>query len=898
VILLSSYAFQSASHAEDNPEGNLIINQTLYGNSTNFGLIYNYNIALHGMWGSKSSMVNASEGEIHTFGSSAYGIYGTESSNIFNYGSIITRGSGAFGLYVTKTSSSENSGLVHTYGIGSYGANVRENSTFQNTSSGTIITENESASGVLAFYATAINSGIIRTYGKMSRGMAGTWFAELQNKGLIEMGQNTNSYGLWALQNSSLSNSGTVNVLGDESFGIYISQSSSASNTGEITTQGINSPGIYAKDSSTADNYGTVTTYGYGAFGFVANNGSTIRNYQDIITYGPNAIGMFGTNSAQLFNLSWETIETWGDGASGMVVSNDSYGENVGTIITHGNEAHGAVAYDSSSIANKESGRIITYGERSYGMYIYGNSSGSNNGKIAVYGKDSYAVAVEEGSFYNSGELYSKESAALLATKGSNVTLYDGTVLSGSNLLLGDESSNINVDVQDNISARVFGFGSLTKDGKGSLTLEGNSLVSNFYNREGTLIITEESQLTTNSYIQGPDATLKITAGNHAPAVIIKEASLDGKINIDISNLQAPGEYEFVTADFLNGNFDYVAFEDKTGHLRSLTPKWDYKNGKWHYRSMVTYSFSEQALGLVAAIEERSISKNMLLHKIENQLERPHKEPAFYGKILKSQSTRNPSEISPAGFDTETRGITLGYDHKNKDDLIKGICAGYTERNISFTNVPMAKSDWEKQKEWHINRYMGKNFNHWALVNIVGYRHIEHHSFRKQADSNATARFHSWSVYNDIKFVHTPINKPRSWSITPQIGLSWEHFKRESYSEAGGMSYDDFDTNIIQSAIGFTAKTARELSRNTSLNSHLSVAWLHLLDGGDINIKAFYDGNSVLYKEVMDKDLFLISLSLSLANSTGMTFRINGWGHFGNSCKNHGVSAQIEWSPQ
>ncbi|MBO8154809.1 hypothetical protein, partial [Thermovirga sp.] len=575
----------------------------MYGDSTNFGRIYNYNTALHGMWGKYNMLVNALEGEIQTFGSSAYGIYGTESSNISNYGSIITRGSGAHGLYATKTSIAKNSSLLHTYGIGAYGANVREGSTFQNTSSGVIITENKSAAGISAFSATANNSGIIRAYGDMSRGMAGTWFSELYNEGLVEIGQSSLSYGLWAIQNSSVLNSGTVNVFGDKSFGMYISQSSTATNTGEITTQGSNSPGIYADDSSTAVNYGTVTTYGYGAFGVVAKDGSKAKNYKDITTYGQNALGMFGTYSAQLFNLSSETIETWGDGASGMVVSNDSYGENTGRIITHGNEAHGLVAYDSSSIINKESGEIITYGERSYGMYIYGNSTGSNSGKIAVYGKDSHAVVVEEGSFYNLGELYSEQGAAVVATKGSSIILGEGTTLSGSNLLVGDGTSNIEVNVEDSISACISGFGSFTKDGKGSLLLEGNSFASNSYNNAGTLIITEGSQFFTNNYFQGPNATLKIVAGSTAPSFSADKAILDGKINIDISNLPAPGDFEFITVDSLDGNFASVTFEDETGHLLLLSPEWVYKYGKWHYRSAVTYSFSEQALGLVAAIE-------------------------------------------------------------------------------------------------------------------------------------------------------------------------------------------------------------------------------------------------------------------------------------------------------
>ncbi|MCD6182935.1 MAG: autotransporter domain-containing protein [Thermovirga sp.] len=893
-----AYPFQSTSHAEDNPEGNLLINETLYGDSTNFGRIYNYNTALHGMWGKYNMLVNALEGEIQTFGSSAYGIYGTESSNISNYGSIITRASGAHGLYATKTSIAKNSGLLHTYGVGAYGANVREGSTFQNTSSGVIITENKSTAGISAFSATANNSGIIRAYGDMSRGMAGTWFSELYNEGLVEIGQSSLSYGLWAIQNSSILNSGTVNVLGDESFGMYISQSSTATNTGEITTQGSDSPGIYADDSSTAVNYGTVTTHGYGAFGVVAKDGSKAKNYKDITTYGQNALGMFGTYSAQLFNLSSETIETWGDGASGMVVSNDSYGENTGRIITHGNEAHGLVAYDSSSIINKESGEIITYGERSYGMYIYGNSAGTNSGKIAVYGKDSHAVVVEEGSFYNLGELYSEQGAAVVATKGSSIILGEGTTLSGSNLLVGDGTSNIEVNVEDSISACISGFGSFTKDGKGSLLLEGNSFASNSYNNAGTLIITEGSQFFTNNYFQGPNATLKIVAGSTAPSFSAKKAVFDGKINIDISNLPAPGDFEFITVGYLDGSFASVTFEDETGHLLLLSPEWVYEYGKWHYRSAVTYSFSEQALGLVAAIEEREIPKSVLFHRIEERLEQKSKAPSFYGDLLKSESTRSPSEFSLAGFNTETRGIILGSDYKSSNDLIQGICVGYMERNVSFTDVPMAKADWEEQKEWLIGGYIGKKFSKWALLDVMGYRRISHDAFRKQLVSDVTASFQSWSISKDIRFIYFPSKKDyknQTWRITPQVGLNWEHFKRASYSEAGGISYDAFDADVIQSILGISTKRTYAISCNKRFSSQFDILWLHLLEGKDITIKAFHDGKPIQYKEVLDKDRIFINLSLSLENCTGATFSLSYWGHFSNSGKSHGASAKLEW---
>jgi len=889
-------ALQSTSRAEDNPEKNLLINKTLYGDSTNFGRIYNYSAALHGMWGSNNILVNALEGEIQTFGSSAYGIYGTESSNIFNYGSIITRGSGAHGLYATKTSIAKNSFLLHTYGTGSYGANVREGSTFENTDYGVIITENENAAGISAFSATANNSGTIRVYGDMSRGMGGSWFSELYNEGLVQIEQSSLSYGLWGTQNSSIVNSGTVNVIGNSSFGVCLSQSSTATNTGEVTTQGSDSHGIYADDSSTAVNYGTVTTHGNGAFGVVAKDGSKVINYKDITTYGQNALGMFGTNSAQLFNLSSETIETWGDGASGMVVSNDSHGENTGRIITHGNEAHGFVAYDSSSIINRESGEIITYGERSYGMYIYGNSTGENSGKITTYGKDGHAVVVEKSSFRNFGELYSKQGAAVVATQKSSIILDEGTTLSGSKLLVGDETSTIEVNVKDDISASISGFDSLTKNGKGSLLLEGNSSASNSYINAGTLIITKGSQFFTNNYFQGPDATLKIVAGPAAPSFSADKATLDGKINIDLSNLPAPGDFEFITVNSLNGDFASVTFEDEKDHLILLSPEWVYEQGKWHYRSTVTYSFSEQALGLVAAIEEREIPRSALFHRIEERLKQKSKAPSFYGDLLKSEGTRSPSEFSLAGFDTETRGIILGSDYKNKNDLTQGICIGYMERNISFTDVPAAKADWEEQKEWFVGGYVSKIFNHWALMNMTTYRQIGHETSRKEAANDINAKFHSWSLSNDIRLIYLSASNPNSWRATPQIGISWEHFQRESYKEPGGMNYGAFGTELIQSIVGLSAEKKRKLSHNTNLSFGLDLGWLHLLEGKDLTIKVFYGGNLTQYKEALDQDTFFINLRFSLKNDSGAAFYINGEGRLGNSYRNYVFHGRVEWS--
>lgn len=91
-------------------------------------------------------------------------------------------------------------------------------------------------------------------------------------------------------------------------------------------------------------------------------------------------------------------------------------------------------------------------------------------------------------------------------------------------------------------------------------------------------------------------------------------------------------------------------------------------------------------------------------------------------------------------------------------------------------------------------------------MNVMSYRHIGHDTFRKQVVNDVNAKFHSWSISNDIRLIYLPTSKSQSWRATPQIGISWEHFERESYSEPGGMSYGVFDTDLIQSIVGLSAE--------------------------------------------------------------------------------------------
>ena len=881
-------------------------------------------------------------GSIETNGIRAYGMF-ADLGAITNNGSIITHGQDAFGMFANAESTATNSSSIETNGIGAHGMYARYGSTTTNDSGGTIITHGEEAYGMYAesyynsyynlyYYSTVTNSGSIETYGDRARGMFAEYGSTATNEseGTITT-YAIGAYGMLAGDESTAINEsgGVITTYGDGAFGVLAGYDSTAINNGTIETNGYYASGMFAGDESTAINEsdGTITTYGDAAFGIFALYDSTAINNGTIETNGYYAYGMLALYDSTATNESVGTITTYGDEAYGMYARIAlpyvdtpvplSDGGNIDSIDV-------AVQNHNNSFAAKaiNRGTITTYGKEAHGMYISGEhesyptalqslddaSAAINSGTITVTGEGADAVYVENSTFTNKGTLDSLYGNAITSAN-STVNLEDGTKLPNSHNIVGDDGSTLNVNMAEDLAA-VINFGTLNKEGNGALTLEGGSFADTTNNNAGTLKIAPDTTFETNSYAQTVEAKLHLYVPSNSdvglPLKINNEggaaAQFDGNVTIDYSSQPLPGMYKYIyVAGEREGDFGSVSYVNPSKAIYTVyKPQW-VKGNSWYYTGLVGYSFSEQALGLVSAIEDWSLLRWIMANHLQDvasemdNLEAGKK--VYYAHFLSSKTDRDPSGGSPLGYESDTRGISFGFDKKTDEKTVWGIYAGYTEKDIDFTDVAPASADWEEQDSWHIGAYMSKRFDKWIISDTLTYRSTDHDSFRRQKDGDARASFDSWAVTNDIRagYVVKEIGKDSHWEIVPEVGLNVGYFNRDGYKETNGYTYDDYDTTVTEGVIGVRFKGEFVSKDGSRFSPYLRLSYVNVLSGDDVTIDQSWYGNKSWYTEKLDDDYFAADLGMTLYSAGNFDMSLNYNGRFGDDSESHGGWLRLEW---
>ena len=122
------------------------------------------------------------------------------------------------------------------------------------------------------------------------------------------------------------------------------------------------------------------------------------------------------------------------------------------------------------------------------------------------------------------------------------------------------------------------------------------------------------------------------------------------------------------------------------GFYTIYEPKW-VSGSSWYY-SLVDYAFSEQALSLVSAIEDWSLLRWIMANHLQDVASEMNKLEAgkkvYYAHFLSSKTDRDPSGGSPLGYESDTRGLSFGFDKKTDEKTVWGIYAGYTEKDIDL----------------------------------------------------------------------------------------------------------------------------------------------------------------------------------------------------------------------
>jgi len=893
--------------------------------ATNNGSIITQGKEAHGMYVEKDSIAT-NNGHIETEGNDACGMLALDGSTATNNGSIITQGQNAYGMtnfsYGVMVASPEdnsgsatavitNNGSISTYGNWAHGMYIRGGyfpiplSTAINN--GSIETNGLGSFGMMAGYgSTATNNGSIITQGQNAYGMTNFYLPML--RGTLPYGAD-NSYGVMVASpedNSGsatavITNNGSISTYGNWAHGVYIVGDyfpiffytnsddnnefvTKAVNNGDITTQGEVAFGMVALYDSTATNesVGTIATYGKEAYGMYAEYNSKINNFGNIITKGEKAYGMYAR------------IPFPYDGYTPVPLSAAKV-INSGTIATYGNWAHGMYirGYYAQPPAPKSFDDDISDD----------TSTAINTGTITVTGEGADAVYVDNSTFTNSGTLDSLRGNAITSVN-STVTLEDGTKLPNSHNIVGDDDSTLNVNMAGDLAA-VVKFGAFNKDGKGTMTLEKGSYAGATKNSAGTLRITPNTTFVTNTYTQMRDASLYIyfpeSPNMDVALSVAGNAEFAGNVTIDYTNQPLPGKYKHIyVAGERSNDFDSVSFVNPGGIYKTFMPQWVPGNS-WYYISLVDYAFSEQALGLVSAIEDWSLLRWIMANHLQDvaseidNLEAGKK--VYYAHFLANKTDRNPTGGSPLGYESDTRGLSFGFDEKVDDKTIWGMYVGYTEKDIDFTDVLPACADWEEQDSWHIGAYISKRFDKWIISDTLTYRSTDHDSFRRQKDGNARASFDSWAVTNDIRagYVVKEIGENSRWEIVPEVGLNVGYFNRDGYRETNGYTYGDYDTTVTEGVIGVRFKGEFISKDGSRFSPFLRLSYVNVLSGDDVTIDQSWYGVKSWYTEKLDDDYFVADLGMTLYTAGNFDMSLNYNGRFGDDSYSHGGWLRLEW---
>ena len=869
----------------------------------------------YGMYALNSSSV-INSGDITTNGERSYGMVASDDSTATNFSNIVTSGDTSFGMVAQSSSGVTNAGNITTHGTDSYGMRATSGSDASNT--GTITTTGSSASGMFAYGsgssisnsgdivtngysadgmwattgASAVNTGAITTNGTYSCGVFANMGGTATNEGTITT-TGTHGHGMYTYAGSVI-NSGDIETRGYEAYGILASSlamyaTATAVNSGDISTSGVQSHGMWASENSSVSNAGSIETSGGTAYGMYVTSGGTAVNTGTIETTGIYGRGMCAV-SGDISNYG--SISTTGYGAFGMYVhESGSTLVNSGDVTTSGQYAYGIFAYDNSSLIN--SGDVTTSGDGAYGMVIMGSSEGVNSGTVTATGAG--AVYVDSSTFANSGTLYSALGNAVTALNGSTVTLLDGTGLTGSHSIYGDASSDLYISMSDDLSAKVVGFGTFSKDLAGTTTVEDGSWATDTVVEAGTLAVEEGGQFTTDTYTQSAGATLSLFADSGiTPFNVSEDAVINGSVNLDLVGGNLPGVYTFMDTGSYTGDFE-TYFANSSGLYDLYAPQWTTEDSRSLYQGMVGYSFSEQALGLVAAINDWSMLRWVTanhLADVANGIENMDSgENQYYFHILGGKTERDPKGGSLAGFDATQAGVSIGFDRKAGDSNIWGLYAGYSTNDIDITDVAPAASDSEKQKSVHIGGYLLHRTGNWLISDALTYRKTDHDSYRKQEDDDATGDFDSWSVTNDIRagYVLRDIDEDSRWQIIPEIGLNVGYLNRDGYSENNGFSYDDFDTTVCESVLGMRLRGDFARADGYNFSPQLRLSWVHVLDGDDVTLSQGYDGDWHSYTEDLDDDYFVADLGVSLYKTNRSELSLNYNGRFSDDSNSNGA---------
>jgi len=429
-----------------------------------------------GIMAKKAKVTNmASTGKIELGGKTSVGIYGTDGSELKNYGSILLTNkatdSASVGM-MTDGKKLENDGIITMSGGASAGMIGKDGATIKNNAAGTITIQGEKSAAIYTENSTPVNAGTINIEGQKSAGI----FAK-----------NTDGKDYTIENTGTINLKGTATPAGTYSAGIYAEIGASAGKTtvynkNQITVGQKNSVGIYIKNDTAREK------------GEAINTGTIDLDVESTVGIFVNkAIG----ENRNIINVKDKS-------SAGMYGSNDSVITNENKINVSSEDSAGMYALDSNA-TNTSTGKITLTA-----------SSGASSGSAGMYGKLS-SSSVKDYTVLNEGEIK-------LTSVTKNVGIYGQTDKAVSKTLTLQNDKKIIIEAGSPESVGIF---AVNEDSK-NRTL----------NTVDKLKAINNDEITSDSLQSIGISAVKSTVGNSGTITMNKKesAGIYGKWSSEVTN--------------------------------------------------------------------------------------------------------------------------------------------------------------------------------------------------------------------------------------------------------------------------------------------------------------------------------------------------------------------------
>ena len=467
--------------------------------------------------------ITSTPGSTYTYGNLSGGVYtnstavslgangslinGTNTIALFSTGSNVnSTGDNVAGMILSGQTALSLPHTLGIYTVNEEGTNLDVIDLAGNSSAGMYLTNgargrNEGEIRVtgnksVGIYGEGTGSYVINNNGKVTLGEESTGLflkngIKIENTGLSEINSvNRKATGIYSENNSTVLNSGKIELLGEESLGIYTLGAQTITNTGTVkigNSSSLSNPGIGIYNDTSGNtiinSVGSLVEVGSNSIGIYDINGTV--NNDGTIKAGDSGTGIYSKGG--ILNLNSGLLEIGGNNGAGVYAEDltgplvNNMSVNIGAA-TSGGVTTGSYGFILSGattpvFVNNGSG-IMSDG----GVFLYSDIGGTatNNAPLTMTGSNNIAYYITNGGTITNNNvitgtvgtanigIYNK---AVYDSGGS--LLAEGYIENNGNILLGDSNLVEKTDIygakyKSGYSVGIYGEGSSVKNSASS----------------------------------------------------------------------------------------------------------------------------------------------------------------------------------------------------------------------------------------------------------------------------------------------------------------------------------------------------------------------------------------------------------------------------------------------